>query len=188
MTYSHVKRCVDIIVSAAALVVCAPILIVVALIIYLDDGLPTIFRQTRSGAGRVPFTVYKFRSMPNGTANKASGEAAALKVTRIGRLIRRLNLDELPQLFNILKGDMSLVGPRPAIPEQESLLKMRDDNGSSALTPGLTGLAQVNSFDGMTDEEKSYFDGLYVERFGLVQDLKIIFATFGYLLKRPPVY
>jgi len=126
--------------------------------------------------------------MPNGTANQESRVATALRVTRVGRIIRRLNLDELPQLYNILKGDMSLVGPRPALLTQETLLQLRDENGSSLLVPGLTGLAQINGFDGMSDKQKAKYDGLYMQDFGFFQDIKIILATFGYLLRRPPVY
>ena len=103
-------------------------------------------------------------------------------------MIRRTNLDELPQLFNILKGDMSIVGPRPPIPSQQELTELRKANGAIACRPGLTGLAQVSSFDGMTVPQKAAFDGEYAKRISFVGDITIILRTFVYLLKPPPVY
>jgi O-antigen biosynthesis protein WbqP len=126
--------------------------------------------------------------MPAGTRQVPSDRIGEIKLTWLGRFIRRTNLDELPQLINILKGEMSIVGPRPPIPSQEALVNMRAANGSLACRPGLTGLAQVSSYDGMTAEEKARFDGLYASRITFVQDARVIARTFRYLLSPPPTY
>lgn len=182
------KRAFDLCASAAALLVASPILLVTAVAIRLEDGGPALFRQARVGAGGRPFTVFKFRSMRVGSANVPSAAGAALPVTRVGAFIRRTNIDELPQLLNILAGDMSVVGPRPPIPVQADLIARRAANGALALRPGLTGLAQVSSYDGMPEEEKAEWDGRYAGRVTFLGDVRIILRTFAYLAKRPPVY
>ena len=147
-----------------------------------------LFRQERVGANETRFTALKFRSMPTGTADLPSDRAEDLRVTAVGRLIRRTNLDELPQLWNILRGDMSFVGPRPALPTQEELVRLRDANGASRCYPGLTGLAQIKSYDGMPVSEKAEWDGTYAQRVTAGRDLGIVIRTFGYLVRQPPVY
>ena len=147
--------------AATALIVLSPFLLLAALCIYVEDRGPIFFRQRRIGRGGEQFEFLKFRSMPVNTDEVASADADKLAVTRTGKFIRRTNIDELPQLINILKGEMSLVGPRPAIPAQESLCLMRRDNGASDCPPGLTGLAQVNAYDGMPETEKAQWDGEY---------------------------
>lgn len=182
------KRVFDILASGLAILVLSPLLLVTALLIRLEDGGPALFRQARVGRDGDPFTVLKFRSMRVGSANVPSAQGAALPITRIGRFIRRTNIDELPQLFNILRGDMSVVGPRPPIPAQETLVAARRANGALAVRPGLTGLAQIESYDGMPESEKAEWDGRYASRVTLAGDLGIILRTFGYLAHRPPVY
>lgn len=182
------KRFMDIAFSAVALLLLSPLLLTVALAIYLEDGRPIIFRQLRSGANERQFKLLKFRSMPINTESVPSDKARSLAVTRIGKWIRRANLDELPQLINILKGNMSVVGPRPALASQTVLLKLRRENGAVSLKPGLTGLAQVNSYDGMPEEEKAGYDGVYVLEVSFVTDMVLILRTFRYLMRPPPVY
>jgi len=182
------KRAFDLVSSAAALVALSPVLVVVAIAIRLEDGGAALFRQVRVGKDGDPFTLFKFRSMPVGSANVPSASAARLTVTRIGGFIRRTNIDELPQLLNILNGDMSVVGPRPALPSQTGLLELRRKSGAFAVQPGLTGLAQVRSYDGMPEAEKAALDGRYASRITLLGDVTIIFRTVGYLFRRPPVY
>jgi len=109
-------------------------------------------------------------------------------ITRTGNIIRRWNIDELPQLFNVLLQQMSLVGPRPTLPQQKKLNDLRIANGSSELQPGLTGLAQVKSYDGMSEEIKARYDKMYLQEISFFTDIKIILKTFKYLLKRPPKY
>jgi O-antigen biosynthesis protein WbqP len=182
------KRVVDAVCASVALCLLSPVMLALALIIKLEDGGPAIFRQSRVGRNLEPFTLFKFRSMPVAAPNVPSANAAQLRVTRIGRFIRRTNLDELPQLFNVLRGEMSLIGPRPALATQERLLKLRIEAGVMSARPGLTGLAQVNSYDGMADAEKVEWERRYVERITFAGDVAIIGRTFIYLLKPPPVY
>jgi O-antigen biosynthesis protein WbqP len=126
--------------------------------------------------------------MPSGTPAVPSAVAHGLAVTRVGRIIRRTNIDELPQLWNVMKGDMSLIGPRPALPSQTSLLEQRNAFGITRLRPGLTGLAQVNAYDGMPEREKLQWERRYAERVSFIGDVSILLRTFGYLLRRPPAY
>jgi O-antigen biosynthesis protein WbqP len=158
------------------------------LLIRLEDGNRAIFRQRRVGRDGQEFTLMKFRSMPMNTSHVPSAQAASLRITRVGKVIRRLNIDELPQLFNIFRGDMSVVGPRPALASQTQLVDLRQQLGALSVRPGLTGLAQVNSYDGMPESEKAGFDGKYASRVTLWGDLRIILRTFTYLMHRPPVY
>jgi O-antigen biosynthesis protein WbqP len=183
-----VKRFLDIVIAALAVTLLAPLMLVIALCIFLEDRGAIVFRQRRVGTNGGTFQVMKFRSMPENTADIESAKANGLPVTKIGKFIRRTNLDELPQLINVLRGDMSLVGPRPPIPSQEGLCRLRESNGSMRCVPGLTGLAQINGYDGMPDEEKAQFDGEYAENMSLLVDAKIVLRTFGYLKKKPPVY
>jgi len=126
--------------------------------------------------------------MPENIGDFESARAHALPITRVGGFIRRTNIDELPQLINVLRGDMSMVGPRPPIPSQVGLCRLREQNGSVHCLPGLTGLAQINGYDGMPDEEKAQWDGKYAATMSFFNDLKIVLRTFGYLKKKPPVY
>lgn len=186
--YAILKRLIDIIASLLAIVLLSPIMLVVALLVKLQDGGPPIFKQTRVGRHGNEFLFFKFRSMPVSTPNVESSDVRKLTVTPLGKVIRRTNLDELPQLFNILKGDMSLIGPRPPIPGQAGLVALRRENGALALRPGLTGWAQVNSYDYMPEEEKARLDGEYAQRISLWMDIQIVFRTFVYLTKKPPTY
>ena len=182
------KRALDLVASSAALVVLLPLLAITALLVRAYDGGPAVFRQVRSGRHGRAFVLLKFRSMPVDSAVLPSDQAQGLRLTPIGGFIRRTNIDELPQLLNVLVGDMSLVGPRPALPAQTHLLALRARNGAIHCKPGLTGLAQVCSFDGMSTEAKAAFDGEYASNVSLVLDLSIVLRTFLYLLRRPPVY
>jgi O-antigen biosynthesis protein WbqP len=188
MYESSFKRPFDFTVALLALLVLAPIMLLAALAIALEDGRPVLFRQARVGRGGAPFRIFKFRSMPVSTPSLPSADARALRVTRVGAFIRRTNIDELPQLFNVLEGSMSLVGPRPGLASQSELMEMRRRRDVFRLRPGLTGLAQVNSFDGMTDAEKVDWEARYGERVSFAGDLGIMLRTVGYLLRRPPVY
>jgi len=182
------KRIFDIAASLTALMVFSPVMLLVAVAIALGDGGPALFRQQRIGRKQTPFSLLKFRSMPVNTAHIPSDQAAAVRVTPVGRLIRRTNMDELPQLINILRGEMSVVGPRPALATQVELVEMRAALGAYDCSPGLTGLAQINAFDGMLAAQKAEWDGKYARSLSFGQDMKIILLTFRYLLKPPPVY
>jgi len=182
------KRLFDILVSCIILSIFSPFWLIIALLVKLHDGGPIIFNQNRIGKDGVEFKFMKFRSMPMNTPNVVSTQTAVLKVTPIGKFIRRTNLDEIPQFINVLKGDMSIIGPRPSLPSQTSLLELRKQNGSIKLRPGLTGWAQVNAYDYMPEEEKARLDGEYYQKFGLWMDLRIILGTIKYFTKKPPVY
>jgi O-antigen biosynthesis protein WbqP len=163
-------------------------MLLIAVAISVEDGGPVLFRQKRVGRGGELFEVLKFRSMPVATRDLPSAQAGRVKVTRVGKIIRRTNLDELPQLINILRGQMSVVGPRPPLPSQRELCRIRETNGAIDCKPGLTGLAQINAYDGMPEKEKAKWDGTYAATLSFVSDMTIILRTFRYLSKRPPVY
>jgi O-antigen biosynthesis protein WbqP len=187
--YEHVfKRCIDSIAAAGTLILLSPLLFAIAIAIVTEDRGPALFRQRRVGRNGREFTLLKFRSMPVCTPDVPSTGARALTVTRVGRLIRRTNLDELPQLLNVLKGEMSLIGPRPALLSQEALLALRSETLVLRARPGLTGLAQIKAYDGMPESEKVHWDARYVARITFLGDVRIVFATFAYLLRPPPVY
>ena len=169
------KRFIDIVISLIALVLLSPLLLVIGFIIKLVEK------------GHI-FDFYKFRSMPTSTDVVASDKLGEIKITWFGRIIRRSNLDELPQLWNILKGDMSIIGPRPSLTSQIELIELRRENGDLDCRPGLTGLAQVNSYDGMPFDVKAKFDAKYAANITFLGDLKIFLQTFLYLTKPPPVY
>lgn len=186
--YPTIKRLSDITLAVLLLLLLFPMYLLMALIIWLQDGGPAIFKQKRVGRNGQAFIFYKFRSMPVSTPNVESRETQKLQITPFGKLIRRTNLDELPQIYNVLIGDMSFIGPRPPICSQKELVEMRRANGALALQPGLTGLAQVNAYDGMSPEQKAAFDGEYANRFSISIDLLILAKTVGYFFKKPPTY
>lgn len=182
------KRSLDIFAAAGGLVVLSPLLLLIALGVRLGSPGPAIFKQVRVGREGRPFEFFKFRTMPLDTGDVPSDQLGEVRIGPLGRVLRRTNLDELPQLFNVLKGDMSLVGPRPPIPSQRELIDRRKQNGALAARPGLTGLAQVNSFDGMPTARKADLDGQYAGRITLAGDLHILARTLTYLLRPPPKY
>lgn len=189
MTYRrHIKRLMDILVAAFLLVLLSPLLLAIALCVKAFDPGPILFVQTRVGRNGEVFPFYKFRSMPVGTGDIPSDQLVSVTLTWVGAFLRRSNADELPQLFNILVGHMSLVGPRPSLPSQTVLMELRRANGALFCRPGLTGLAQVSSYDGMPVEVKAAFDGQYASRVRFMDDVRIVLRTFAYLLKPPPKY
>lgn len=186
--YPVIKRLFDFLLAVVLLVVLSPILLLLAVIIKFQDGGPAIFRQKRVGRNGNEFLFFKFRSMPVSTPNVESHETKKLQVTPFGKFIRRTNLDELPQFYNVLKGDMSFIGPRPPIPAQIDLIEMRRVNGALGIQPGLTGWAQVNAYDGMSPEKKAAFDGEYAKGLSFAMDFRILLRTAVYFTKKPPTY
>ena len=182
------KRIFDILWSLSFLVLLSPLFLFVAFLILCFDPGPVLFSHQRVGKDGKHFRFYKFRSMPVNTPKLPSDRIGYVKLTVIGRIIRRTNIDELPQLFNILKGDMSVVGPRPSLPDQVDLISLRKHNGSLSLTPGLTGFAQVHSFNGMSIEQKAQLDAKYARCVSFWFDIRIIIRTILYLFSTPPVY
>ena len=179
------KRTLDLAVAIPAIIIATPVMVIVAVWVKLDSEGDVLFKQLRSGKDRAPFTVYKFRSMaisaPSNMATNSFKDAGAY-ITRSGKILRKLSLDELPQLINVLKGDMSIVGPRPVVLAETNLLDLREQYGANSVKPGITGWAQVNGRDELNDIMKARMDGQYVERFGVRTDVKCLLLTVGAVL------
>ena len=188
VTYNYIKRFFDILFSIFCILFLSPFLLFISILIFYFEGKPIIYKQTRVGLNNKLFTFYKFRSMPKTTKSLPSSEIEKIKISKLGLFIRRLSIDELPQLFNILCGDMSFVGPRPCIDSQKELINLRKLNGSYKLRPGLTGLAQIKSYDFMKVSVKAKLDGIYYKKYNFIYDFYILFSTFAYLFKSPPTY
>lgn len=173
------KRVLDFTAALFACILLSPLFLVIALIILVTDGAPVIHKHKRIGKDMKKFTIYKFRTMKNGTRLTATVNLTESdeQITPIGRILRKTSIDELPQLFNILKGDMSFVGPRPLIIHEGDIHRMRKEAGVYAVRPGLTGWAQINGRDRVTDEEKVRLDKEYVEKQSIMFDLKIMLMT-----------
>ncbi|MCL2494067.1 MAG: sugar transferase [Oscillospiraceae bacterium] len=177
------KRAFDIAASVAALFLLSPLLAMVSLLVYFDDGAPVVFKQDRVGKHNEIFKIYKFRTMRRETRNTAQSELRGGEcLTRSGRLLRRLSLDELPQLLNILAGQMRFVGPRPLIPEETEIRALRLAAGVYAVPPGLTGWAQVNGRASVMDDEKVALDKEYIARQSFWLDMKILAMTAGQVI------
>lgn len=175
------KRGFDIILSGIGIVVLAIPMIVIALIIKLDSPHePILFKQRRVGKDDKMFTILKFRSMRQDAPHEMATqnfENPEVYITPVGKILRKASLDELPQLFNVFKGDMSIVGPRPLIPKEKKVLELRDEYGAGKILPGITGLAQVHGRDEITDENKASYDGKYALNMSLFLDVFIILKT-----------
>lgn len=187
--FNILKRGLDIIISLSALILLSPILILIVIAIKVSSKGPAVFKQQRAGKNGKPFVFYKFRTMtidadPFGPSPKSGRDP---RLTKIGRILREYSLDELPQFFNILKGDMSVVGPRPLylsqMPEWSERQKKR-----LLVKPGLTGLAQISGRGEITREEKLELDVKYVEIATFLADIRIILATIAHVLSRKGIY
>ena len=174
------KRLLDVVLSLFALVILSPVMIACILIIKREDRGPAFFRQKRIGIHKRTFSMYKFRSMKMDTPHDIPTHLLAdpeKYILRCGKWMRRYSLDELPQILNIIKGDMSIVGPRPALWNQYDLIAERDKYGANDIRPGLTGWAQINGRDEREIPEKARFDGEYVRREGFAFDVMCIWRT-----------
>jgi len=179
------KRAMDFVLSFLAIIVfCIPMSIV-AIIIKLDSKGPVIFKQKRPGKNKKMFNIYKFRTMRKDTPNVSTEDLGdpSLYITKLGMFLRKSSLDELPQLFNILMGHMSIVGPRPALYNQYELIRLRDEVGANNIRPGLTGYAQVKGRDFISDQKKVSYDKYYIDNMNLWLDVKIIWWTAKSVLK-----
>ena len=177
------KRLMDMMLSLAALAVLSPLLLVTAAAIALESGMPVLFRQTRLGLGGREFSMFKFRSMVRDAASIGPWHTASddPRITRVGRVIRRASIDELPQLLNVLKGDMSIIGPRPDVPAQRALYADKDWSLRCSVRPGITGLAQALLRSDATPEQRLALDLRYAREHNLRLDLKILVLTLGRL-------
>jgi lipopolysaccharide/colanic/teichoic acid biosynthesis glycosyltransferase len=177
------KRIFDLVASGAALLALSPVLLVIAALVRLFLGAPVLFRQERPGMRGRPFQLVKFRTMTE--AQDAAGRLLpdTARLTRFGKFLRSTSMDELPELWNVIKGDMSLVGPRPLLTEYLPLYNARQSRRHE-VKPGLTGWAQVNGRNALSWEDRFELDVWYVENHSLLLDLKIIWMTLGIVLKR----
>lgn len=180
------KRLLDVAVAFVAIVVLSPLLLLVAIAVRVTSPGPAVFRQRRVGRHCKIFEMYKFRTMRDDAPHDVPTHllaGPAQHVTPVGRVLRKTSLDELPQLFNILKGDMSFVGPRPALWNQDDLVAEREKYGANDVRPGLTGWAQVNGRDELPVAQKAALDGFYVKHSGLLMDARCIAKTIVAVLK-----
>lgn len=185
-----IKRLLDIILSACGILLLSPLFLILMLAVYIDDPGPFFFRQKRVGIHQSTFYLWKFRSMKVSTPKDVPThllENPEQYITRVGRFLRKTSLDELPQIFQIFTGSMSIVGPRPALWNQFDLIEERDRYGANDVRPGLTGWAQINGRDELSIEEKARYDGEYVARLSFAFDVKCFFGTFGKVLRQEDV-
>ena len=184
------KRLIDIVLSGIGIVVLSPVYLIVALAIKMDDPGPVFFRQKRVGIHKTHFNILKFRTMKMNTPKDTPThllENPQQYITRVGRILRKTSLDELPQIFQIFTGDMSIIGPRPALWNQYDLIEERDKYGANDVRPGLTGWAQINGRDELPIDVKARFDGEYVENMSFAFDCKCFFGTIISVLKHDGV-
>ena len=178
--YQYIKRLMDIVLSLCAIIALSPVLLLLAVLIKADSKGPVLFKQKRVGKDKKHFEILKFRTMyadvPKDVPTHLLADPAS-KITKIGRFLRKSSLDELPQIFNIFKGEMSIIGPRPALWNQYDLIAERDKYGANDVRPGLTGLAQVMGRDELPIDIKAKYDGDYVKEITFKNDVKIFFKT-----------
>ncbi len=183
--YPVVKRIVDFLVSMICILLMSPVFIVLIILIKLDSRGPVFFSQKRIGKDKRHFMIYKFRTMKIDTPRDVPThllQNPQQYITRVGRFLRKFSLDELPQIYNILRGDMSFVGPRPALWNQFDLIEQRDRVSANKVLPGLTGWAQINGRDELPISIKAQYDGEYVNRMSLLFDIQIVFMTVKHVL------
>ena len=178
--YIILKRGIDIILSLCGIVILSPLWLLLAAAVKCESKGPVLFKQKRVGINKKHFYILKFRTMRTDTPKDMPTHLLKNPdqyITKVGKFLRKTSLDELPQIFNILKGDMSIVGPRPALWNQFDLIEERDRYGANSVLPGLTGWAQINGRDELEIPEKAKLDGEYVKNIGFVLDLKCCFRT-----------
>lgn len=188
--YIKIKGMTDRILAFLAMVLLAPLFLVIIAAIRLESKGPVLFRQKRVGIHKTYFYILKFRTMRIDTPKDMPThllENPEQYITKVGRFLRKTSLDELPQILNILKGEMSIVGPRPALWNQYDLIAERDKYGANDCLPGLTGWAQINGRDELEIPVKARLDGEYVKKLGLRMDLKCFFGTFAAVLSKKGV-
>lgn len=186
MYSKFLKRLIDIVLSGLGILVLSPVFLILAIAIKIDDPGPVFFKQKRLTAHKEYFNILKFRTMKMETPKDMPThllENPEQYITRVGRILRKTSLDELPQLFNIFTGKMSVIGPRPCLWNQYDLIEERDKYGANDIRPGLTGWAQINGRDELPIDVKAKFDGEYVERMSLAFDIRCFIGTVFSVLK-----
>ena len=185
-SYQHVKRGIDFVMASVGLVILSPLFLVLIVAIKADSKGPILFRQKRVGIHKSHFNILKFRTMRTDTPKDTPTHLLKNPeqyITRIGKFLRKTSLDELPQIINIIKGDMAIVGPRPALWNQYDLIEERDKYGANDIRPGLTGWAQINGRDELEIPVKAKLDGEYVKKMGLGMDIRCFLGTFLSVLR-----
>ncbi|MGM9941836.1 MAG: sugar transferase [Bulleidia sp.] len=186
----YIKRLIDVILSLAGIIVLSPVLLVIVICIKVSSPGPIFFKQKRVGIHKSYFNILKFRTMRIDTPKDVPThllENPEQYITGIGKFLRKTSLDELPQLFNILMGDMSVIGPRPALWNQYDLIAERDRYGANDILPGLTGWAQINGRDELEIDVKAKLDGEYVQKMSFLFDCKCFFGTITSVLRHDGV-
>lgn len=173
-------------IALVMLIILSPLFLIVSILIKLESKGPVLFKQERIGKDNINFMIYKFRSMRTDTPDVATHllDNPEVFITKVGKFLRKTSLDELPQLINIIKGEMSFVGPRPALYNQYDLRDLRTEKGVHVLYPGVTGWAQINGRDELEIPDKVEFDRQYVERRSIFMDIKIVFMTVVKVFKK----
>ena len=190
MYQKYGKRILDILLSGCGIIVLAPVYLIIAVAIKVDDPGPVFFRQKRVGIHKSHFHIMKFRTMKMETPHDMPThllENPEQYITRVGKVLRKTSLDELPQIFQIFTGEMSIIGPRPALWNQFDLIEERDKYGANDVRPGLTGWAQINGRDELPIDVKARFDGEYVKNLSFLFDCKCFFGTITSVLKHEGV-
>ena len=190
MYQKYGKRILDIVLSGCGIVVLAPVYLILAIAIKMDDPGPVFFRQKRVGIHKSHFHILKFRTMKMETPRDMPTHLLTNPeqyITRVGKVLRKFSLDELPQIFQIFTGKMSIIGPRPALWNQFDLIEERDKYGANDVRPGLTGWAQINGRDELSIDVKARFDGEYVKNLSFLFDCKCFFGTIASVLKHEGV-
>lgn len=186
MNYIKIKRAGDLMLAMIGLLLTSPIFLLLAIMIKVDSRGPVFFKQRRIGIHKREFNIIKFRTMKMDTPKDLPTHLLTDPtqwITKVGKFLRKTSLDELPQLLNIIKGDMSIVGPRPALWNQDDLIRERDKYGANNVPVGLTGWAQINGRDELSIEEKARLDGEYSSRIGLLMDLRCFLGTIFSVLR-----
>jgi O-antigen biosynthesis protein WbqP len=187
MFYLELKRIMDILLSVIGLIALSPVFIIIVLAIKVDSKGQIFFKQKRIGKDKKIFDILKFRTMQISAPKDSPThmlDNPEMYITKVGKFLRKTSLDELPQIWNIIVGDMSIIGPRPALWNQYDLIDERDKYGANRIRPGLTGLAQINGRDELSIEVKARFDGEYFEKISLGLDMKIFLMTIIKIFKR----
>ncbi len=180
-----IKRIIDWVLSLCGIIVLSPVLLILAICVKVSSPGPVLFKQKRVGKDKTYFQIYKFRSMRTDTPKDMPThllENPDAFITPVGRFLRKTSLDELPQIFNIFKGEMSIVGPRPALWNQDDLIAARDKYKANECVPGLTGYAQIHGRDELPIPKKAALDGYYAQHLSFGLDIKIFFKTIGSVL------
>jgi O-antigen biosynthesis protein WbqP len=190
MIYPKMKRLFDLLLSVFGLIILSPFLFAIILAIKIDSKGPVFFRQKRIGIHKTTFTIFKFRTMRTDTPKDVPThllDDPERFITKVGKFLRKTSLDEIPQIFNIISGSMSFIGPRPALWNQYDLIAERDKYGANSVRPGLTGWAQINGRDELSIENKAKLDGEYIRKMSFGMDIRCFFGTIRSVLKHDGV-